>query len=1324
MKTTFLAALSLLAVLSNVWAADIGWTATSLSGAGNVSTNGTGLEALNFSGGTNSVDYDTTINGVLFSGLVNGLNGNNNFANPSAIYFSSDSEKVTPTQNNNYDVPPGLAEYDDLLSRWLFGGVSGASGNNITLTGLDPGSAYEVQLFIAGSDTSYIVVDDGTAGAFGGSGTTTIGDTGMVLTGIFTADVSSQSFSLTKYNSDGTLPNNPMHLNGYQLRLISEVPIVWPELYPYLNEVDGKLVYGAMNLQGDQLIDFSQVGYRGGEPIPDVDDIPVVKVIGPTGSNDTAIIQAAIDEVAELPVQPNGYRGAILMRDGTYDIRQSVKIKDSGIVLRGAGVGKTIWTSAPDAGTVYDNLFLQVGNSAKAPVQEQIGTSFGNNPCGYRKIVYDHTVGAVAVPVVGDWIMVQMLMNVDGQTAIGIVSPSGTKNRGEVRMQVTGVTPLGGSVYELETDIPLVFGLRPDLGGAKVFKLTPDIDVPRDIGVRDFTMQPQFLVDTNNLIDRDCKGIAVTADYCEDVWFENLVMLNFFENGIKPLDECFQATLSHCHVQAMTVSSSELSDGGYFAGGAYGFRGERLLYNALSAAALRHGPLGNQTAAYNVMLDLMIPDYGCEPGHADMVPGILFDRAGRANPQGRINAVFFGEPGHGWGTQNSLFWNYVLDEMNVESPRSNGAERVHFDDTYVTFPPDASEDPFVFRNMSFGGFQGNESDNRYDARDYIAYETFVGIDSIYVRQLIDRLGETEVRKRLPAWQVDGYGPAPTVSVSGNDMTFSVYNISKTAYGFSNGEYTIYWTDDVHRPYAEWTPYTGPVPIEKGRVYYARVVCTAGYSQNLESPILQYDPAFDYFSVYFKEFYDKLKTIQEGIQAHFEPTLFVGADADAQVRSGIYGDDNYGNETSMQCTTTANLDNTREDYLRFDVSALGSKPISRVLLRLKVESENGVQDAHTAYFVDDDTWLELGITWNNKPATGVWLAQAPQLPTGEWVEFDVTDQVVNEYFTDGIFSVVLVSDGNRLAKYYSREADSENRPQLAVSFVGESSPRFKIVSNGNEDTDATDASAGVISFSNSVGGGTPAVGFTAVDGICATGADSITAEWVVSGTSSNVNPTANGWFFGMQDRTARSTAEATSGNLLWNNDVISAGIVVTAGDGLQLGRSDGSSKSTTTLLPSGTLLKSSYEDGFTVSFTLNSNSTWSAWTSGLSTDISTNGVLDPLYFDAISRDVYGSTFYQCGSSNQTSVYCDSLRVMVDKEVVYPEEFSLHMDGMGAMVVSGTNLSPSATYILQGRESLGYGHWENIFSTSGVSVLELDDVVVPTNEASFYRALYRY
>ena len=102
---------------------------------------------------------------------------------------------------------------------------------------------------------------------------------------------------------------------------------------------NNRLVYHS-DKDGNRIPDFGYSGYKnGGVNLP---DIPVVLVIEPVEGDNSAHIQAAIDQVSAMPLNKNGHRGALYLQAGTYPVSQTIYINRSGVVLRGAGENNTI----------------------------------------------------------------------------------------------------------------------------------------------------------------------------------------------------------------------------------------------------------------------------------------------------------------------------------------------------------------------------------------------------------------------------------------------------------------------------------------------------------------------------------------------------------------------------------------------------------------------------------------------------------------------------------------------------------------------------------------------------------------------------------------------------------------------------------------------------------------------------------------------------------------------------------------------------------------------------------------------------------------------
>jgi len=88
---------------------------------------------------------------------------------------------------------------------------------------------------------------------------------------------------------------------------------------------------------GNHIMDFSFAGYEGGGVA--LPNLPVRARVTPSGGDDTATIQNAINQVSQLTPDFFGFRGAVLLAPGNYTLSGTININTSGVVLRGSGSG-------------------------------------------------------------------------------------------------------------------------------------------------------------------------------------------------------------------------------------------------------------------------------------------------------------------------------------------------------------------------------------------------------------------------------------------------------------------------------------------------------------------------------------------------------------------------------------------------------------------------------------------------------------------------------------------------------------------------------------------------------------------------------------------------------------------------------------------------------------------------------------------------------------------------------------------------------------------------------------------------------------------------
>ena len=127
---------------------------------------------------------------------------------------------------------------------------------------------------------------------------------------------------------------------------------------------DGRLTYPSYTERGDRLPDFSWCGYRGGGVA--LPRLPVKVTLEPVpDGDDHKRIQQALDTVAALPPDENGFRGAVLLKRGTYRVGNMLTIGKSGIVLRGEGDGEDGTVMIASARRKYYVIQIKGGGETK-----------------------------------------------------------------------------------------------------------------------------------------------------------------------------------------------------------------------------------------------------------------------------------------------------------------------------------------------------------------------------------------------------------------------------------------------------------------------------------------------------------------------------------------------------------------------------------------------------------------------------------------------------------------------------------------------------------------------------------------------------------------------------------------------------------------------------------------------------------------------------------------------------------------------------------------------------------------------------------------------
>lgn len=137
--------------------------------------------------------------------------------------------------------------------------------------------------------------------------------------------------------------------------------------------------------------------------------------------------------------------------------------------------------------------------------------------------------------------------------------------------------------------------------------------------------------------------------------------------------------------------------------------------------------------------------------------------------------------------------------------------------------------------------------------------------------------------------------------------------------------------------------------------------------------------------------------------------------------------NYGTQLQLRADSAPVM----RSYLRFQVEGLYGT-VTGATLRLFANSASSA--GYEIRSVNDDTWTELEITYNNSPAAGSVLDISGSFNGGAWTTVDVTAYITG----NGTYSLALTAPDTTAISFASREVGN-NAPQLVVETQGGSAP---------------------------------------------------------------------------------------------------------------------------------------------------------------------------------------------------------------------------------------------------------------------------------------------
>ena len=406
-------------------------------------------------------------------------------------------------------------------------------------------------------------------------------------------------------------------------------------------------------------MDYSYCGYHCSEqPIPSA---KVVAYVQPSGQDDAVLIQQAIDWVSsKKPDKQTGLRGAVLLGEGTFTISEPLRIRTSGVILRGCGRDKTILRK-----TGYDRgALLYIEGTHDIVTKDTLD-------------VADVKSGALYIPLTShlspltshDRVMIWRPSTQEWIESLDCQSFGGGKRMGywawhpgdiDLRWHRT-IEAVNGN--QMTLNAPITCSIESRWGGAKAI-VYENKGLIAECGIENLSLESDY--DHARPLDEDHCWEGVYMADAENCWVRMVNFRHFAGSAVVIQKSAQQITVEDCQ------SLQPVSEiGGYRRRTFLTFGEMTLFQRCYSEHGINDFAVGHTAAGPNAFVQCESSEsFGPSGAISSWAPGILFDIV---NIDG--NDIVFKnweleKFGAGWSTANSTMWQSTASGLFCYSPDS------------------------------------------------------------------------------------------------------------------------------------------------------------------------------------------------------------------------------------------------------------------------------------------------------------------------------------------------------------------------------------------------------------------------------------------------------------------------------------------------------------------------------------------------------------------------------------------------------------------------------------------------------------------------------
>lgn len=411
-------------------------------------------------------------------------------------------------------------------------------------------------------------------------------------------------------------------------------------------------------------MDYSTCGYHASEkPIPDVKNAVYVSN---NGTDCYERLQRAINYVASLKPDKNGHRGAVLLGEGTYNISKPLRISASGVVIRGAGRGKTtIIKHGYDRGAllyIEGGMSMTGGDTIAIAGQKTMAGATTLTLKDASKLKKGERIRIVR-PSTKEWIESLNCYDFGGGLDYTGWKPTDI----DITWDRT-ITAINGN--SITIDAPITTTLSEEYGGAFAVTGYNNAEIS-ECGVENLTLMSDH--NSWNPKDEDHCWDAIWADNARDCWVRRVEFKSFAGSAVNLQKNTSRITVEDC------IAGDPVSETGGWRRCVFLTRGQQtLIQRCVSRQGIHDFAAGYCAAGPNAFVQCEGENsLGFSGSIGSWAAGLLFDIVNIDGNDISFKNLEQFQFGTGWNTANSMMWQCTGSTLYCYSPDKDNRNSAH-----------------------------------------------------------------------------------------------------------------------------------------------------------------------------------------------------------------------------------------------------------------------------------------------------------------------------------------------------------------------------------------------------------------------------------------------------------------------------------------------------------------------------------------------------------------------------------------------------------------------------------------------------------------------